>query len=196
LYTERHAYMRSQTHSTSTHERYYMKPAQRRDGQEIMTCFQNSVIAPTKIIPECMSFAHHDASMAKAAAAASSSSASDSPPRKYVRRPAVATNGAAPRASVTASDEYGMMHPSFHTESAKGKKIPWSDQEIQWIRKYIDEHPDVLSSMEKNATILRAIRFSTAEEKAIFHSHHVYDSGRIRPGVMRAITEDPLTSLN
>jgi dUTPase len=176
--------MRAQTHSDQTHERYYAKAAQRQDGQNTMDMFQKNVVGP---IRQCMTLAEHDVSIVKTAIAAS---ASNSEVRNYVRRTTAEPNVVASTASTTDTiddDEYGSMHPHFLNKSAKGKKIPWSEEEIQWIQGYFEEHPEILSSLEKNATVLHAIRLSTADEKAIFHLHHVYDSGRIRSGVTRAI---------
>jgi len=74
---------------------------------------------------------------------------------------------------------FGTAHPNYAQPS--WKKAKWTDEELDAIMKWRNEHP---TEKKMIAKCLAAIRLDTTLHP-VFHVRHVCDSARLKGGLMR-----------
>jgi hypothetical protein len=206
-----------QTHSTATHKKYYVKKRKYVDGEMIHSIhrkvfpqsndlpfhdhydaidrpLRNSALdSPSSSTPS--SSPPSSSTRSSSSTPSSSTRSSSSTPSSSTRSSSSTPSSSTPSSSTPSSTpiqtsnqqrEFGLARDDLHVVK---KKYEWMDEEISYLRHYIQSIEPQLPGTSKNryATCLIHLK-QTAPLDVIqfFHPHHLMSSDRLKNGFLRA----------
>lgn len=186
-----------QTHSMATHRKYYVKKRKYVDGEVIQSIHQK--VFPQ---PNDLSFNdHYDDidrprmrhSISSALTSPSSSSSSSSPlllpPSTPVASPIlipISSTSSTPMQSSDQPREFGLARDDINVVK---KKYEWIEEEISYLRHYIQTIEPQLPGTSKNryaACLTHLKHHAPLNAIEYFHPHHLMSSDRLKNGFLRA----------
>ena len=77
--------------------------------------------------------------------------------------------------------EWGTAHPC---QAVNPKKVVWSDDELNYLRRWLEDQMRLFPDREQNTACWRALEdiMSCPEARAVFHRNHILSTGRLRSG--------------
>jgi hypothetical protein len=198
-----------QTHSTATHKKYYVKKRKYVDGEMIHSIHR-------KVFPQSNDLPFHDhydaldrplrnsaldspsstpSSSTPSSSTRSSSSTPSSSTRLSSSTPSSTPSSSTPSSSTPSSTpiqtsnqqrEFGLARDDLHVVK---KKYEWMDEEISYLRHYIQSIEPQLPGTSKNryaACLTHLKHAAPLDVIQFFHPHHLMTSDRLKNGFLRA----------
>lgn len=191
-----------QTHSTATHKKYYVKKRKYVDGEMIQSIHQ-------KVFPQPNDLAFNDnydhaidrplRNSALDSPSSSTPSRSSSTPSSSTRSSSSTPSSSTPSSSTPSSSpsstpiqtsnqqrEFGLARDDLHVVK---KKYEWMEEEISYLRHYIQSIEPQLPGTSKNryaACLTHLKHAAPLDVIQFFHPHHLMTSDRLKNGFLRA----------
>ena len=77
--------------------------------------------------------------------------------------------------------QWGASHPC---QAVNPKKVVWSDEELNYLRQWLEDQMRLFPDLEHNTACWRALEHinNCPQARAVFHRNHVLTTGRLRSG--------------